>query len=64
MTPDEFRAALYLIGWTQRGLADLLRYDERTVRRWATGNRIPDDVAAWLEDLATYHQAHQPPDRR
>ena len=43
MTPPEFRICLELLAWSQRGLARLLGLDDRTVRRWASGqNEIPD----------------------
>ena len=34
MTPTERRAALEAIGWSQRGLADRIGWDDGTVRRW------------------------------
>jgi hypothetical protein len=34
MTATERRVALQSIGWTDRGLADRLGWDEGTVRRW------------------------------
>lgn len=62
MTPDRFRDVLAELHWSQRGLADILARDERQVRRWASGQYpVPDDVAAWLEKLATFHAASPPP---
>ncbi len=51
MTPDEFRAALASLGYgTRRRFAARIGADERTVRRWATGEtRIPGRVALVLE---------------
>lgn len=49
MTPDRFHECLAALRWSQRGLADALTMDERQVRRWAAGARIPDGIAAWLE---------------
>jgi hypothetical protein len=61
MSPDRFRECLDAIGWTQRGLAARLDMNERQVRRWATGATIPDDIAAWLDRLANYHQRNPAP---
>jgi transcriptional regulator with XRE-family HTH domain len=64
MTPSERRAALEAIGWTQRGLADRLGWDEGTVRRWMRGNgEAPADVDQWLAELAVFHRAHPAPAR-
>ena len=38
-TVDEFRDALAASGWTQNGLARYLGANERTVRRWASGDQ-------------------------
>jgi DNA-binding transcriptional regulator YiaG len=62
MTPTEFAAAVDRLGWSQRGLADLLGCDDRLVRRWANGERsFPPSLVAWLRTLATFHAAHPPP---
>lgn len=63
MTPDRFRECLAALDWSQRGLADLLGVQERQVRRWAQGARIPEPVADWLELLARFHKAHPPPQK-
>ena len=63
MTPDRFRECLAALDWTMRGVAALLHVDERQVRRWATGSRIPEPIAAWLELLAQFHEAHPPPQK-
>lgn len=52
MTPTRLRACLGTIGWSQRELARRIRYDERQVRRWASGAKIPTEVAAWIEAVA------------
>lgn len=53
MTPDRFREVLDLMGTTQRGLADLMNWDERLVRRWAAGKvPVAPEVATWLEAQA------------
>jgi hypothetical protein len=62
MTPDEFRSALALLHWSQRGLADILGKDERQVRRWAAGQYpLPDAIAEWLRRLAQFHERNPPP---
>jgi hypothetical protein len=64
MTPERFRACLDELGWSGRGLAALLRIDERQVRRWASGEyAVPPATAAWLERLARFHEANPPPSR-
>lgn len=62
MTPTDLRAALADLHWSQRGLAAILRKDERQVRRWATGEaQIPPAVADWLARLAEAMRANPPP---
>lgn len=62
MNPTERRAALLSIGWTQRGLADRLGWDEGTVRRWMRdGGEAPPEVDEWLTALARFHDQHPPP---
>ena len=62
MTPPEFRLCLDLLAWSQRGLARLLGLDDRSVRRWASGqNAIPGNIAHWLATLAAFHAKHPPP---
>lgn len=63
MTPTRFRECLALIRWSGRGLADALATDERQVRRWAAGAKIPEPVAAWLDRAAVWHTANPPPAR-
>jgi DNA-binding transcriptional regulator YiaG len=49
MTADEFRAALAGLGMTQAAFARAALVDDRTVRRWASGDReIPGPVIALL----------------
>jgi ribosome-binding protein aMBF1 (putative translation factor) len=63
MTPDAFRAALDMIGWSQRGLADHLACDDRMVRRWASGEMtVPEPIGRWLARLAKAHAAAPAPD--
>jgi hypothetical protein len=56
------RDCLHVIGWTQRGLAGLVKADSRQVRRWASGDAVvPDYIAEWLEEVAQFHRRHPPP---
>ena len=44
-----FRECLHVIGWTQRGFANLVKADSRQVRRWAAGDAvIPEHISEWL----------------
>ena len=62
MTASDFRARLEALGWTQRGFAALLGLAHNTVHRWALGQaRIPDGIAAWLDEVLAFLQAHPPP---
>jgi DNA-binding transcriptional regulator YiaG len=62
MTPDRLRECLDAIGWSQRAFADYVAVNERQVRRWATGQyRIPNPIAAWIDTLARFHEAHPAP---
>lgn len=63
MSPDQFRAALASLRWSQRGLADVLGADERQVRRWAAGATIPPAVAAWITKAAAWMDRNPPPSR-
>ena len=52
MTTAEYRAALAALGLTQAGGARFLGVDERTSRKWATGERnIPEPVSRFLRFL-------------
>lgn len=68
MTPTRFRECLDLLRWSQRGLAEALACNERTIRRMATGaSDIPSQLAGWLERHAAAMQADPLPaigDRR
>ncbi len=66
MTPAaRLRAALDALGWSQRELARRLVQDERTVRRWASGEHpCPEAVLAWLEALAAVYETMPPPRSR
>jgi transcriptional regulator with XRE-family HTH domain len=52
MTGDEYRNAIAALGLQQTEAARLLGVDERTSRRWASGEReIPPPVARFLQLL-------------
>jgi hypothetical protein len=62
MSPDEFRACLAAIGWTQRSLAERLDIHHTRTARMATGRyQVPPEVAAWLRLLAQLHAVHKLP---
>ena len=62
MTPPEFRLCLDLLSWSQRDLARMLGLDDRSVRRWSSGqNEIPGDIADWLATLTAFHVKHPAP---
>lgn len=53
MTPQHRRECIGALGLSQGALADLLRRDVTTVRRWfRTGGVAPAEVDAWLERRA------------
>jgi DNA-binding transcriptional regulator YiaG len=52
MTPDEFKSKLASLGLTQTGASRILRVDDRSVRRWVSGERpVPGFAIAFLELL-------------
>lgn len=52
MTPDEYRSAIEALGLSQVAAAKLLGVDDRTSRRWASGERdIPGPAARFLRYL-------------
>ena len=52
MTANQFRTALDRLGLSQLGAARLFNANDRTVRRWALGERsVPDGVAILLRLL-------------
>ncbi len=62
MTPDRFHECLAALDWSQRGLAKLLGVHDGRTRRWASGRYpIPEPIAAWLDTLARFHEAHPAP---
>lgn len=49
MTPEQFRFALIRLDLSQVGAASLFAVDERTARRWASGERpVPVSVSIAL----------------
>lgn len=62
MTPTRFHECLDAIGWSQRALAKRLGIHDTRPRRWASGwYPIPSNIAAWLETVARFHEAHPAP---
>ena len=58
MTPQRFAEALESVHWTPIQLAELLGCDASLVDVWSNGKeKIPVEVAAWLESLAETHEA-------
>ena len=54
MTAEDLCTIMDDGGWSSEWLADMLTMNgDRLVRRWQTGARvIPDDIAAWIEELS------------
>ncbi len=62
MSPHRLLVCLAALGWPERELARRTGRLQTTVRRWTTGRSpVPDDVAAWVETLASFHLAHPAP---
>jgi hypothetical protein len=61
MSAHRLLFCLAMLGWGERELARQLRRHQTDIRRWIDAATIPQDVATWLEDLVTFHQAHPPP---
>jgi DNA-binding transcriptional regulator YiaG len=51
MTVKQFNAALESAGLTQQGFAATIRVNERTVRRWASGEAVVPTPIAMLLNL-------------
>lgn len=52
MTPAEYRSAIEQLGLSQVAAAKLLGVDERTSRRWVSGERdVPAPAARFLQYL-------------
>lgn len=62
VTAERLRECLARMGWSQRGLAEMLGCDDRLVRRWASGETlVPWEVGSWLEALAKFHERNPVP---
>lgn len=58
------RAALTTLHWSGRCLAAILDRDERTIRRWISGDyEVPGDILAWVEQCAGFVRDHPAPPR-
>ena len=65
MNAERLSACLETLGWGEVELSFQTDIAISTVRKWAFGrDPIPPAIAAWLEDLAAYHEAHPVPARR
>lgn len=65
MTPTRRRECLEILHWSQRGFAEVIGWDEGTVRRWMReGGEAPADIDEALETLAAFHEAHPLPQRK
>jgi DNA-binding transcriptional regulator YiaG len=52
VTPDEYREAIEALGLSQVAAARLLGVDDRTSRRWASGERdVPPPAVRFLRYL-------------
>ena len=67
-TPEEFRAALTSVGWSQADFAARAGLAKPTVSMWATGKTpIPPWAGAWLEtlrDLDALHKKYLTPPKK
>lgn len=62
MSSYRLLVCLAILGWSVRELARRLACHQTTVMRWTGATSgVPDDVAAWLEALVTFHLAHPVP---
>jgi DNA-binding transcriptional regulator YiaG len=53
----DFKAAIAALGMSQRAAATALEVDERTVRKWALGERaVPGPARVALRCMAALHQ--------
>jgi len=52
MTAEDYRGAIERLGLSQNAAARLLGVDERTSRRWVSGERdVPEPAARFLQYL-------------
>jgi hypothetical protein len=51
------------IGWSHRGLADILDVKMTSVLRWLNGDyTVPPELLTWLRLLAEFHRRHPLPE--
>ncbi len=63
MSPEQFRDAIAALGMSQRAAATALEVDERTVRKWALGERaIPGPAKVALRCMAALRCGNAPAD--
>ena len=59
-----FRSHRKAIGWSIQHTADRLGVNERTVRRWDSGEyEATPGIVAWLAKIASYIDRNPPPAR-
>lgn len=64
MTPSRLTECRAILHWSTLRIAKITGWSEGAVRQWESGIvRTPDDVAAWLDKLARYHERNPPPAR-
>lgn len=52
MTPAEFRATRILLGFSVPRIAEVVKVDERSVRKWEAGdNPVPEGIAKTLDKM-------------
>jgi len=62
MSSHRLLVCLIVLGWSKRELARRTGRLQTTARRWTGGQApVPTDVAAWVEVLTAFHQAHPVP---
>lgn len=58
MSPDRLDECLSALRWSPDILAGVLECDASLVAAWLNGDaEIPPKAAAWIETLASYHEA-------
>lgn len=63
MTPARFRECLRQIRWTSIDIVNSVQCDLAWIEAIEAGEIVaPENVAVWLEGLATYHLENPPPD--
>lgn len=59
---DRLSTALYALHWGPINLARILEVNERTIRRWLSGQNEPSErIVAWVELLVEFFEDHPPP---